>query len=191
MDDVDAIGIIRQHRRVSVKGQREILEEDGCRVIVEIGTKKNQRKREDILRLVRGGTVVKLLHTFLLADTHKYKLAPYRRKDLLNTMAAIEKKGGTIKDVASGLDTADPEKRYALIALATDQLARDGKGLRTAKRNYARKGRPVRTWTPEEWKEAEAAWTNRKLKTWNDVKAMLPEGMTLWRAYRAFGGRDT
>lgn len=190
MDDVDALGIIRQHRRVTAKGQRERLEEDGCRVILEVGTKRNQTKREDILRLVRPGSVVKVLHTFLLADMEKHKLAPGRRKDLLDTMAFIEKKGGTIKDVASGLDTADPEKRYALIALATDQLARDGKGLRTAKRNYERKGRPVRTWTPAEWATAKAAWENRKLKTWKDVEAMLPEGMTLSRAWRAFGARD-
>lgn len=190
MNDVDALGIIRQHRRVSAKGQRDRLEEDGCRVIAELGTKRDQFTRADALRLVRPGTVVKLLHTFLLADS-KYRRTSGKRKDLLNTMAEIEKRGGTIKDVASGLDTSDPEKRYALIALATDQLARDGKGLRTAKRNYERKGRPVRTWTPEEWRDAEAAWNNRKLKTWADVRAMLPEGMSMWRAYRAFGARDT
>ncbi len=190
MDDADGIGIIRHHRRVSVKGQRERLEEDGCRVILELGPKRGQYVREDVIRLVRAGTTIKLLHTFLLAEPSKTARAQAKRKDLLATMALIEKRGGTIKDVASGLDTADAEKRYALIALATDQLARDGQGLRNARRNYLRKGRPVRAWTPSEWAQAEAAWNNRKLKTWDDVKAMLPEGMSIWRVWRAFGARD-
>src|SRR5689334_16378913 len=190
MDDADAIGIVRQHRRVSAKGQREALEEDGCRVILEIGDRRGkQHKREDIERLVRPGSVVKLLHVFLLADPSKARSSG-KRKDLLDTMARIEKRGGTIKDVASGLITSEPDKRYAMIALATDQLARDGKGLRSRNRNYQRLGRPVRVWTPEEWRDAKHAWENRKLKTWADVKAMLPEGMSLSRAWRAFGGRD-
>jgi hypothetical protein len=105
-------------------------------------------------------------------------------------MARLEKRGGTIKDVDSQLTTTNTEHRYALVALACDQLARDGKGIRSRANGMVRKGRPVRTWSPDEWKQAENAWNSRKLKTWDDVKAMLPDGMSLARAYRAFGARN-
>jgi hypothetical protein len=92
--------------------------------------------------------------------------------------------------VDSGLTTANTEHRYALVALACDQLARDGKGVKSRANGLVRKGRPVRTWTPEQWAQAKSVWESRKLKKWSDVKEMLPEGMSLWRAYRAFGARD-
>ena len=190
MDDLDAIGVVRRHRRFTVAGQRKRLEDDGCRKIIELGWKQSQPSQDDLARLVRPGTVVKFVHTFLLADPRAAKRVGGKRKNLLDAMAAIEKRGGTIKDVDSGLSTANAEHRYALVALACDQLARDGKGIRSRANGMVRKGRPVRVWTPEQWADAKSAWESRKLKTWDDVRAMLPEGMSLWRAYRAFGARN-
>lgn len=190
MDDSDAIGLVRWHRRFTIDGQKARLSEDGCRKIVEIGSKRGKLSVDDVAKLVRAGTTIKLVHAFLLTDPTAARRIGGKRKNLLDAMAAIEKRGGCIKDVDSGLTTANSEHRYALVALACDQLARDGKGIRSRANGMVRKGRPVRTWTPEQWRDAEAAWNNRKLKTWKAVKAMLPEGMSLWRAYRAFGARD-
>ncbi len=193
MDDVDALGVVRQHRRFMVAAQEAYLKADGCRVIVRLdGHKRVPRSisRDDMLRLIRPGTVVKLVHTFLLGDPKAAKRIGGKRKDLLDAMAQIEKRGGTVKDVDSGLTTANTEHRYALVALACDQLARDGKGVKSRANGLVRKGRPVRTWTPEQWAQAKSVWESRKLKKWSDVKEMLPEGMSLWRAYRAFGARD-
>lgn len=188
MNDGDAIGVVREHRRLKAKGQRARLERDGVRAIMDISI-KGGHKREDLERLVRGGTVVKLVHTFLLAEPKSKRKAGGRRKDLLDAMARIEKRGGTIKDVDSGLTTANNEHRYALIALATEQLARDGRGLRS--HINGRLGRPVKNFPPEIWKQAEAIWNNRKLKTWADTaKPLKVLGITPREAWRKFGARS-
>lgn len=188
MNDVDAIGVVREHRRLKAKGQRERLERDGVRAVLDISA-KGGRTREDLERLVRGGTVVKLVHTFLLADPRSKRKAGGRRKDLLDAMSRIEKRGGTIKDVDSGLTTANNEHRYALIALAAEQLARDGRGLRS--HINGKLGRPVKNFTPDVWGKAEAIWNNRKLKTWADTEAPLRAlGITPREAWRKFGPRN-
>ena len=187
MQEADTLGIIRHHRRVTAKGQRARLEADGCRAILDIG-KGGKAKREDAERMTRPGTVVKLVHTFLLADPNALRKAGGRRKDLLDAMAKLEKRGGTIKDVDSGLTTANMDHRYALIALATEQLARDGKGLRSAMNG--RLGRPIKNFPPEVWARAQMIWESRKLKTWADTREPLKElGMTPRDAWRKFGQR--
>jgi len=188
MQHSDAIGVVREHRRLKAKGQKERLLRDGVRDVLEIGGKSGHT-REDLERLIRGGTVVKLVHTFLLADPSSKRKAGGRRKDLLDAMARIEKRGGTIKDVDSGLTTANNEHRYALIALATEQLARDGRGLRS--HINGRLGRPVKTFPPEHWAKAEAVWNNRRLKTWEDTRAPLKAlDLTPREAWRKFGPRN-
>ena len=98
------------------------MQREGVQRILDLSI-KSHHKREDLEKLVRGGTVVALVHTFLLAEPKSKNKAGGRRKDLLDAMSRIEKRGGTIKDVDSGLTTANNEHRYALIALATEQLA--------------------------------------------------------------------
>jgi hypothetical protein len=187
MNDVDAIGVVRDHRRLKAKGQRERLERDGVRAVLDI-SRNGSATREDLERMIRAGTVVKLVHTFLLADPKSKRKAGGRRKDLLDAMSRIEKRGGTVKDVDSGLTTANNEHRYALIALATEQLARDGRGLRSAMNG--RLGRPVKNLTPEAWVKAEAIWNNRKLKTWADTATGLKAlGITPHEAWKKFGPR--
>jgi hypothetical protein len=187
MNDVDAIGVVREHRRLKAKGQRARLEQDGVRCVLDISI-KGGHSREDLERLVRGGTVVKLVHTFLLADPRSKRKAGGRRKDLLDTMARIEKRGGTIKDVDSGLTTANNEHRYALIALATEQLARDGRGLRS--HINGRLGRPVKTLPPAVWERARAIWENRKIETWaGTATALKALGLTPREAWKKFGPR--
>lgn len=187
MHDVDTIGVVREHRRLKAKGQRERLVQDGCRAVLDISV-KGGHTREDLERLVRGGTVVKLVHTFLLAEPKSKRKAGGRRKDLLDAMARIEKRGGTIKDVDSGLTTANNEHRYALIALATEQLARDGRGLRS--HINGRLGRPIKTHPPDVWAKAKTIWESRKLKTWDDTREPLKAlGLTPRDVWKKFGAR--
>lgn len=184
MNAVDAIGVVRDHRRLKAKGQEARLRLDGVRAVLDLG----KATREDMERIIRPGTVVKFVHAFLLADPKSKRKAGGRRKDLLDAMARIEKRGGTIKDVDSGLTTANVEHRYALIALATEQLASDGRGLRSAANGKL--GRPVKTLTPEAWGRAEAIWLNRKLKTWADTaKPLKALGLTPHEAWKKFGAR--
>lgn len=184
MNAVDAIGVVREHRRLKAKGQAERLKRSGCRAIFRIG-KGGTGTREQFEALVRGGTVVRLVHTFLLAEP---LARGRRRRDLLAAMARIEERGGVIEDVGSGLTTADTQQRYQLIELATEQLARDGRGLRSAENG--RRGRPLKHYDPDMWSKAEAIWNNRKLKTWKATAGPLKKlGLTPHEAWRKFGAR--
>lgn len=186
MADEDTIGVIRPHPRIKEQGQRSRLNADGCRVVMVLGTKPKQYARDELERLVRVGTVVKVVHLFLLAEPRARSKPGGWRGDLLKTMGRIEKRGGVIKDVHTGMTTADPEHRYAMVALAVEQLARNGRsiGLQGAKR-----GRIRRIFTPAEMKQAQDAWESRKLKTWHDVREKLPKGFSLARAYKLWGKR--
>jgi len=184
MNAVDAIGVVREHRRLKAKGQAERLKRSGCRAIYQLG-KGGSGTRAQLEGLVRGGTVVRLIHTFLLAEP---MAKGRRRRDLLAAMARIEERGGVIEDVDSGLTTADTQQRYQLIELATEHLARDGRGLRSAENG--RKGRPLKHYDPDLWPKAEAIWNNRKLKTWADTaKPLRKLGLTPHEAWRKFGAR--
>lgn len=185
MADSDTIGVIRAHPRLKEQGQRSRLNSDGCRVVMVLGSKPKQYARDDLERLVRPGTVVKLVHLFLLAEPRARRRPGGWRGDLLKTMGRIEKRGGVIKDVHTGMTTSDPEHRYAMVALAVEQLSKNGRsvGLRM------RKGRIARVFTPEEMKQAQDAWESRKLKTWAAVREKLPKGFSLARAYKLWGKR--
>ena len=54
-----------------------------------------------------------------------------------------------------------------------------------------KRGRPAKTFTDAEWAKGKAAWDSRKLKTWADVQANLPERMTTKDLWQKFGPRNT
>lgn len=184
MQAVDSIGVVRDTKRLRASGQRRRLEEDGCRVIFELGTKAKQYSRSELELLVRHGTVIKLLHVYLLAEPKAQHKKGGCRADLLATMKRIEHRGGVIKDVDSGLDTGNPEHRYDIIALAADQIARGGRVQRDGL------GRPARKFTEAQETAAKLVWLDRrKYPEWSDCRQALPKGFSPARAYKLWGRR--
>lgn len=151
MDTEDAIGFVRDHPRIKEKTQRMALSADGCRAIVN--------DRDAIERMTREGTVLKVRNIFLFAEPKARKKTGGWRKDLLSFMGRICKRGGKIKDVETGLTTAQPDHKFTLLELAMRQLSSNGRTIHLEKKRSGRKP-----------KEFSADIMNRGEKVWLDVR---------------------
>jgi hypothetical protein len=188
--DDDAIGLVRQHRWADVELQRARLEDAGCKTIIDLG----ETKREDALRLIRDKWVGKLVYAFLLADPRRRHLVA----DFRAALAKIEDRGGVIKDLSTGLDTADKSKRIGLLAVVKDQIRRSQQGKRSAINGTKNPpGRQLVKFTPEQYREAKAIWRDTiDYPTWEDAEKALRqissakgEEFTPIRAVRKWGKR--
>lgn len=188
----DKIGVVRQHRWINASEQERILR-DRCRIVVSLGGGKAKLVTlAELAKLTRPGTVVELVHVFLLADPKRKRMAGGMKADLKAAVALlVDKRQGVISDAETGLTTETPGHRKAIMALAEDQIGRSNKGLKSALNGAKSKGRPAADFTPAELKDAKAAWRNMKdYPTWGDVAKALPEGFTTARAYKLFGKRN-
>lgn len=177
--------MIRAHRWASVEAQREQLERDGCRAIIELG----KTPREHIFRWVRERSVVKVLFAFLLARPGKgvHMLADYRKfAERLTTLP--DGRRAAVKDVDSGLVADTASARRAMLLIVKQQIARHKKGARSAA-NLPRGGQPL-AFSEADMLKAEAIWRNpKKYPTWQAAERAMPKGFTRWRAHALWGAR--
>jgi hypothetical protein len=187
----DVIGFIRVILpRYTEAGQRKAMDAHSIDRVITEGAKVIRRfngSRADLLRMVRDGTVVAVQHLHLLADPKAKRKRGGTRADLWKALDHIERNGGAVWELYSGLRTDTKEGRDAMTRAAVETLARG----RHKTHGGDKRGRPAKTFTEAQWAKAEAAWNSRKLKTWAAVKEKLPEGMTLKRAWAKFGPRNT
>jgi hypothetical protein len=175
----DTIGFIRPHARIGEKVQRSALIADGCRAILD--------DRVALERMARPGTVVKVRHLFLLADPKSRRKQGGWRKDLLTCMGRLEKKGAIIKDVSSGLSTANPEHRYLLVEGAIKALASNGRTVHLEKK---RSGRRPMVFSTDDNNKAEKVWLNvKRYPTEAEAQTAMPEGFSTSRARKLWGPR--
>lgn len=182
---VDKIGATRKHRWIGVSEQVARLE-PRCRAVMAL----DNVDRDDLVALARPGTVVELAHAFLLADPRARRRPGGMQADLRRAIDELAERGAVVADLDSGLTTSKDGHRKALLALADAQISRSNRGLRSALNGAKSRGRPRKVFTPEELEQGRKAWESRRLKYWRDVKAKLPKGMTLRRAWQEFGPRN-
>ena len=189
MSDQDAIGVVCLHRWASLDVQRQRLQDDGCRVIVDLA----KTDREWLFTTIRQGTVVKVAYAFLLCRFDRGAVKALADFRLFASKLAKLPRGcfGYIKDLETGLLADTAGTRRAMLAVVKDQLARHGKGLRSAENG--RKGGQVKEFTDVEWAKAEAIWFNtRRYPTWPAVAEALGKinrDFTVWRAHKTWGPR--
>jgi hypothetical protein len=190
MHAVDTIGVVSKHRWASVEEQRKRLEDDGCRVIIDLA----KVDREFLLTAVRDRTVVKVLYAFLLAkgrDSARALMADY--KAFSERLAKLPRGcSGYIKDVDTGLVADTTGTRRAMLALVKHQIARHRQGAKSAE--IGKRGREALVLNDLQKARGEAIWRNvRKFPTWDDVEPELEKQvdkrMTRWRAHREWGPR--
>jgi hypothetical protein len=195
MSENDHIGVVRTHRWLSAEAQRKRLKEDGVRTIVELDGKKDAATRDELAKLTRETTLIKIVHAFLLADPKQRRKRGGMKADLVAywkrlTVAPPKGRGGTIKDVDLGLTSENPAHERAILAAANEMLARDGKGLKSlanSKKNT--KGRAPAEFPPGTREKVEPIWFDSRL-TWDDCRERLkPLGVSVDRAYEWFGKR--
>lgn len=144
----DTIGLARDHRWMRLEEQRARLKLV-CRVVVTMGDSKGRDsgKRsphtvEDLERLTRPDTVIQLMYAFLLADPTKKRMRGGLRTEFERTLKRLEKRGGIVRDVLTGLSTETKERRRALLLAVKDQIKRSGQGRHSEENGKLSKGRP-------------------------------------------------
>jgi hypothetical protein len=190
--DDDAIGLVRAHRWANIDVQTRHLRADGCRGIINL----DKVSRAEVLRLLRDGRMGKLLYAVFLADPRR-KRKVY--EDFRDTLAKIETRGGIVKDVSTGLDSADKTKRTALLDVVRGQVRRHLQGAKSAENGRNHKpGRKLVQFSREQIAAAKAIWRDLiEYPTWEAADAALErivsakgEKFTRWRARRLWGQRQ-
>jgi hypothetical protein len=146
----DIIGVVRHHRWISAKEQKRRIEADGARIIVELDGKEGAArvvKLEELAKLTRLGTELKMVHAFLLANPK----AQRKRGGLKASFdAAFElltkKREGVLRDMETGLTTETAQHRKAILAVTYAHIARSNQGLSSALNGARSQGRPKK-WT--------------------------------------------
>jgi len=184
----DAIGATRKHRWISVELQTERLEVDGCRTIISL----DKMSREQIIRMIREKTVIKVVHAMFIISPHKR--GPKRMlndyEQFAEQLANLPRKcRGIIKDVDSGFVADTPPQRKAMLHMVRDQIRRHLTG-RASAENLKRGGQP-KVFSEAQLKDFQLIWENTKrYPTWADCKRAYPKEFTVWRAHKLWGPRE-
>lgn len=184
----DSIGLTRVHRWASIALQTERLEAAGCRVIISL----DKYSREQLIRMIREKTVLKVLHASFLINPAKRgairRLRDYERfaEELANLKRGCS---ASVLDVDTGLHADTPGTRRAMLALVRDQIAKDLRG-KVSPTNGKRGAQPLDL--PPELKErGRGIWMDVvRYPTWDDAERALKEQVhkdfTKWRANREY-----
>lgn len=170
--------------------QTERLQAEGCRKIVSL----DAMNRDQIIRMVRERTVLKVMHASFLIDPQK-RGAVRRLRDyeqFAEQLANLPRKcHAFVLDVDSGFLAETPAQRRAMVAMVREQITRDLRGL--VSRENAKRGAPHKDFAPEQVDVARQIWENvRRYPSWESAQAGFDErvkGFTVWRANRMFGKR--
>lgn len=183
----DIIGYIRVILpRYAEAAQRQAMDTHKIARVIQEGGKRQLGTMDDLAKIVRPGTTVAVLHALLLANPRDKRKRGGSRAAFWASLDTIEERGGVIWELYTGLRTDKPAERDRMTREAIDALARG----RHKTRQSDKRGRPAKQFTDEQWAKAQAAWESRKLKTWADVQAKLPKGMTVRDCWNRFGRRD-
>jgi Asp-tRNA(Asn)/Glu-tRNA(Gln) amidotransferase A subunit family amidase len=192
-EPVDKIGVVRHHRWVAADVQVERLK-DRCRIVVSLGGgPARQIDRDGLVKLSRPGTVIELVHAFLLAEPRRKKLRGGLQADFRAALAQLEARGAKIVDLDGSVCSG--KQRRALLSLVDSDLARSNRGAKSATNGAKSRGRPAYEPTEDEKTAAKLIWLDRrKYREWSDANKALRKQVnkrfTAWRAYGLWGGRE-
>ena len=191
MGQSDAIGVMRKHRWAPLSVQRVRLEDDGCRVTIDL----DDKPRSWLCTAIREGTIIKAAYAFLLVERRGLIAGVADFKAFADKIARLPRGCyGYVKDLDTGLIGDTPGARKAMLDVVRGQLMRSNRGL--AASESAKRGPKAVVLTDIQTAKAEALWRNvRRYPTWEDVEAALQEQIdedfTRWRGHRMFGPRQS
>jgi hypothetical protein len=194
--DDEAIGLVRAHRWADAKAQTKRLKEAGCSRIFDL----DAQDRKDMER-IGGRRRVLLVYAFLLADLDveprkDEDQAKAIWRDLSAVLTRIEKRGGQVVDVGTGLDSQLNPAEFGDVVRGQIRRHRQGENPAT------RKGKPGRqklTFTRGQIMQAREIW--KDLENYPDnasavaalekIKSAEDVSFSESRAYRRFKKRKT
>ena len=188
MSTEDVIGVVRAHRWASVQAQREALKADRCTRILDL----DKLGREDLVRMVRERTTIKVLYAFLLARQGDavHMLDDYTR--FAERLAKLPRRcSAVVKDLSTGLVADTAGTRKAMVEVVRGQITKHRRGLASAENG--KQGGQEKEFSDTEWLKFEAIWLNvRKYPTWDhaqDAFDLINRDFTVWRAHLKWGPR--
>jgi hypothetical protein len=188
---VDKIGVVRDHRWIAADRQAERLA-PRCRIVVSLGGGKlRQIDRDALVKLARPGTVIELVHAFLLADPKRKHVMGGMKEDFRNVLGKLEKRGAQVVDLEAEIGI---DKRKALLAVVDADIGRSNRGKHSAANGAkSTRGRAAKKFDAQQLKDAKAIWRNVKdFPAWDHValeyERSVP-GFTTARAFRLWGKR--
>jgi hypothetical protein len=187
----DKIGVVRDHRWVRASEQVDRLGQR-CRLVVSLGGGSvKQVDLESLVQLSRPGTLIELVHAFLLAEPKRKRLSGGMRRDFRKALAVLEKRGATVVDVTADIGS---NKRKAFLAVVDADIGRSNRGLASeANGHKSKRGRKTLHFTAQQLKDAKAIWRNTKdYPDWEAAQAAFDAdvpGFTVHRAFKAWRGR--
>ena len=188
MRQEDAIGVVRKHRWAPLDVQRQRLQDDGCRVIVDL----DKTERDWLFTAIRERTTIKALHACFLTARRGVRAGLTDYAAFADKIAKLPRGCvGVIKDLDTGLIADSPGTRKAMLSVVREQLMRSHRGL--AASESARRGPKAVVLTELQKARAEAIWRNvSRYPTWDDAERALQEqvheSFTRWRANRMWPG---
>lgn len=124
---------------------------------------------EKLRQSIRPGSMVEVVHLFLLAPT---KGSVRKRADeMLKRIAQVRRRGGIVIEEATGRRSDQPGKWDAALVEARERLGRSGKGAP----GRSRSGRPNKIEDPALREKAENMWRSRRYKTRDEAVAAISE----------------
>lgn len=149
----DIIGVARDHRWMRLAEQKRQLEPIS-RTILTLGDSSGKDGRgatfDDLARLVRPGTVVKIMYAFLLANPSRKRQRGGLKAEFERVLSTlVDKRQAVVVDVLTGLSTETKDKRRAFTLSAFDQIRRSSQGRKSHENGKRSRGRPKRWADPE------------------------------------------
>ncbi len=125
------------------------------------------KERDALVQSVRRGSLVEVVELYLLANANGR--SDSRKRDLLKTWDAIEKRGGGVIEQSTGRRSDNAKDAREMQAQAFEQISRSGKGRKSARNGALSKGAPSWLPTPEEKAICAEEWHSKKNKTIDDA----------------------
>ena len=142
--------------------------------------------RVEFVRMSWRGRLLAVQYLFLLADPKAQGKKGGKRKDLWDTIRAIEAKDAILWELSTGRRTDDLKQRDTMIEDAIEALA---KGRHKTGPHDRRQGRPKKEFPAEVFAHNQPIWENRHLKTWQECEDRFIGKMTAADAWKLWGPR--
>ena len=201
MSDGKAIALVREHRWMSADRQAAVLRATGVAAVYSLkgGKRIPSCTLEDVRKWATvPGRVFRLVHLFLLPVPARH--TPVLRKRLKALVIdLVDNRDAVLEDVDSGLSTAVPGQRRALLALANEDIARSCRGYRGATNGALMAGRQFLEFTEEQLTEAKRIWRDTidyplerdAADALAGIQTRKREKFTRFRARRLWGSRKS
>lgn len=193
MRETDTIGVVREHRWITAPDQASVLRPASRTIVTLYGGGFRRVTLEQLATLTRPGTVLNLVHAFLLAEPGPTREMKASLKEAIKLLT-VERQG-IVRDVTTGMSTDTKVRKQALVDMAGVQIGRSNQGKSSATNGALSPGGQPLDLSTEQLRDAKAVWRDLiDYPEWDDAARGLRKvhrEFTIWRAHKLWGPRQS